>query len=57
MTRDPYLFRYPRTVQEAFPCDAGSACAVTCYRAPIWPRLLLWAFLLIGALAVAFRFM
>lgn len=56
MTRDPYLFRYPRTTQEAFPCDAGSACAITRYRAPRWPRLLLCALLLLGALAVAVQF-
>ncbi len=43
MTRDPYLCRFPRTLHEAFPCDAIDACAVTRYRAPIWPRVLLWA--------------
>ena len=57
MTRDPYLFRYPRTVQEAFPCDAGSACAITRYRAPIWPRALLWAIFAAGALVLALRFL
>ncbi len=57
MTRDPYLCRFPRTLDEAFPCDAIGACAVTRYRAPIWPRLLLWLFLVAGALVLASRFL
>ena len=39
-------YRYARTLDEAFGPDAYSACAITRYRAPIWPRLLLWTIVL-----------
>ncbi len=36
-------YRFPRTLHEAFGPDAASACAITRYRAPVWPRVLLWS--------------
>ncbi len=39
MTRYPY---WPRTFADAFPESCDYACAVTCYRTPIWVRVLLW---------------
>ncbi len=46
-------YRFPRTLDEAFGPDAYSACAITCYRTPIWPRVLLWG-LTLAAIAVAY---
>lgn len=54
---DLLTYRYPRTLHEAFGIDARGACAITRYRAPIWPRLLLWLFLVAGALVLASRFL
>jgi len=48
-------YRFPRTLDEAFGPDASSACAVTRYRAPILPRLLLWLIFAAGALVALIR--
>ena len=45
-------YRYARTLDEAFGPDAYSACAITCYRAPRLPRVLLWSIFAAAALAV-----
>lgn len=50
-------YRFPRTLDEAFGPDAASACAITCYRAPVWPRLLLWSTLAAGALVAIAHFL
>ncbi len=55
MTRDPYLCRFPRTLQEAFPCDAMGACAITRYRAPRWPRVLLLSIFALGLVVGIWR--
>ena len=48
-------YRFPRTLDEAFGPDAYSACAITCYRAPIWPRLLLWSIFALGLVVGIWR--
>ena len=44
-------YRFPRTLTDAFGPDASSACAVTRYRSPRAPRVLLWSILVAAALA------
>ncbi len=48
---------WPRTFADAFPASCDYACAVTYYKAPTWPRLLPWLFLVAGALVLASRFL
>ena len=48
-------YRYARTLDDAFGPDAYSDCAITCYRAPIWPRVLLWGLFLAALALVIWR--
>ncbi len=48
-------YRFPRTLDEAFGPDASSVCAITCYRAPRAPRVLMWSIFAAAALAVLLR--
>ena len=54
MNRPDLPYRFPRTTHEAFG-DADGACAVTCYRAPRLPRVLLWSILVLAALVALAR--
>ena len=54
---DLLTYRHPRTMLEAFGMDAQGACAITRYRAPIWPRVLLWSIFIVGALVLVAHFL